>query len=37
MNLEPEIAQAGPYEWEVEEGDLVFWWGGGGRGNQPSR
>ena len=24
MDVEPEIAQAGPYEWEVEEGDLVM-------------
>ena len=35
MNLEPEIAQAGPYEWEVEEGDLVFWCRYGRSGTQP--
>jgi len=35
MNLEPEIAQAGPYEWEVEEGDLVMWCRCGRSGTQP--
>ncbi|QQP90812.1 CDGSH iron-sulfur domain-containing protein [Skermanella rosea] len=35
MGFEPEVAQAGPYEWEVEEGDLVFWCRCGRSATQP--